>query len=339
MKYFKYSITSIFLVFLMLSLFSCEQTTSTSGGPQLKELLDESKQSTGAFLRVAAVQSAAFDLAVPNEAAYTFKAEYEDGKGNSLLKNVEFYVGYESFALDPSQRETIDETSDPFFTVSASKFEEDSKSGLPTATVSVPLTEAVSALPNLSMSDLGVGDSFKLRWKINLTDGRSFSVDESSAPVSGGFYSSPFFARVKTVQKLPEDKFTGMYHFEAQGTGVFGWPTFYPSFDAELSVNPDNTLNGRVFTAKPYPPEHTGWDLAPIEVPIALGPTATPSATVGTGLGCSAGLAVGPMSNPAANGVIIDVTDDSEFTLVVGDNVRADCGASPVDVTYTVTKL
>ncbi|NGP90073.1 hypothetical protein [Fodinibius halophilus] len=338
MKYFKHNITSVFLVLLMFALFSCE-SSSTSEGPQLKELLDEAKTSTGAFLRVASVKSAAFDLADKSTAAYTIKAEYEDGEGNSLLESVEFYVAYESFALDPQQRETIKETKDPFKTVDASAFEEDSESGLPTATISVPLSEAVSALSGLSMSDLGVGDSFELRWKVNLTDGRSFSVDQSSAPVSSGFYRSPFFSRVKTVQKIPADEFTGMYHFEAQGAGVFGWPTFETSFDAQLSVDPENKLNGRVFTAKPYPPGASGFDLAEIQVPIALGPTATPTSEVGTGLGCDAGLAVGPMQNSSQNGVIIDVNDDSQFTLVVGDNVRGDCDASPVDVTYIVTKL
>ncbi|NBB75980.1 MAG: hypothetical protein GVY02_01255 [Bacteroidetes bacterium] len=335
MRYLTNRITSALLVLLLVALVSCD---SVSGDPDLPIPLDETLENTGAFLRILSVETAAFDLADRSTAAYTIEVEYFDGEGSSLLQDVDFYAGYTSFALDPANQTTVPETADPFLTVPASAFTEN-ENGNPQATISVPLTAVASAL-GLDVNNIGVEDRFDLRWVVNTTDGRSFSASDASAPVQGGFYSSPYSARVFTVQALDETAFAGDYLFEAQGTGVFGWQTFSSSFTTELSVDPDNTLNGRVFTAEPYA---EGWGdvegpLNPITVPIALGRTATATGEVTTGLGCTLSLAVGPITDQAANGVIINIDDDSQFTMVIGDNTRGACGTGPVDVAFTVTK-
>lgn len=337
MKYLNNRITSALMVLLLVALVSCDSVT---GDPDLPIPLDETMENTGAFLRITNVETAAYDLAVAQEAAYTIDVEYFDGEGSTLLENVEFYVGYTSFALDPADATTIPETSSPFMTVPASEFTE-GESGLPSTTISVPLT-AVAEAVGLDVADVGVEDRFDIRWVVNLTDGRSFTAKDASAPVTGGFYNSPYAARVFTVQALDETEFVGEYLFEAQGTGVFGWQTFSSSFTAELSVDPDNTLNGRVFTAQPYAEDWGNGDgnapLDPITVPIALGRTATATGEVSTGLGCTLALAVGPITDQAANGVVIDIEDDSQFTMVLGDNTRGACDTGPVDVAFTVTK-
>lgn len=331
MKYLNNRITSALMVLLLVALVSCD---TISGDPDLPIPLDETLENTGAFLRITNVQTAAYDLAVAQEAAYTIDVEYFDGEGSTLLESVDFYVGYTSFALDPADATTIPETSSPFMTVPASDFSEN-EDGLPSTTISVPLTDVAAAV-GLDIADVGVEDRFDIRWVVNLTDGRSFSAEDASAPITGGFYNSPYAARVFTVQALDETEFSGEYLFEAQGTGVFGWQTFSESFTTELSVDPDNTLNGRVFTAEPYAEDWGG--LAPITVPIALGRTATATSEVSSGLGCTLALAIGPITDQAANGVIIDIEDDSQFTMVLGDNTRGACGTGPVDVAFTVTK-
>jgi len=334
MKYLRSKLlTSILVVGVVFVVASCD---SLAPKPDLPIPLDKVQHSNGAFLRIASVNSAAFDLAKPDQAAFSFRAEYVDGKDNSLLKNVEFYSDYTSFALDPTKQKHLEETSKPIYTVSASEFTPIDSTGVPSTVISVPLTKVLAGFSNLTKDSLGVGDTFHLRWVVNLTDGRSFSVDDASPAIQGGFYNSPYNARVKTVQKVPENMFVGSYHFVAQNKGVFGWDTFQASFDADLSVDQSNTLNGRTFSAVPYP--NSGFALAPITMHIALGPTATATSESYTHLGCSAGLYIGPMSNPEQNGVIIDVTDDSGFTMVLGDNTEADCGTGPVDVTYKVTK-
>jgi hypothetical protein len=299
--------------------------------------LDETLENRGAFLRINSVETAAFDLADLSTAAYTINVEYFDGEDATLLDNVAFYASYQSFGLNPEDRVVIPETEQPFYTVPVSQFSENER-GLPATTITVPLTAVLEGL-GLSEDDIGVEDRFTLRWVVNLTDGRSFTASDAAPAISGGFYSSPYQAQVFTVQALQASEFTGSYMFDSQGTGVFGWETFSDVFTTDLVVDPNNTLNGRIFTAEPYAEDWGG--LAPIDVPISLGRTATAavgSGGVGTGLGCGVGLAVGPITDPVANGVIIDVSDDSEFTLVISDNIRGDCGAPPVDVAFTVTK-
>lgn len=332
MKYLlNLKISSALLVLLLVLVSSC------STEPELPIPLDETLENRGAFLRINAVQTAAFDLADLGTAAYTIDVEYFDGEGASLLENVQFYAAYQSFGLNPADRTIIPETDQPVFTVSASEFSENER-GLPATTISVPLTAVAEGL-GISTDDVGVEDRFTIRWVVNLTDGRSFTASDAAPAISGGFYSSPYQAQVFTVQALQASEFTGTYMFDSQGTGVFGWEVFSDVFESELVVDPNNTLNGRIFTAEPYAEDWGG--LAPIDVPISLGRTATAavgSGGIGTGLGCGVGLAVGPITDPAANGVIIDVSDDSEFTLVLSDNIRGDCDAPPVDVAFTVTK-
>lgn len=329
MRHLKY----IFLPALLIMLVSCD---SLVGDPDLPIPLDETMNSTGAFLRITSVESAAFDLADLTSAAYIFQAEYFDGEGSTLLESVDFYVAYTSFGLQSADRTVIEETPQPILTVPASAFAVSEETGLPTTTITVPLTTVLDGFGDaLTEDDIGVEDRFDLRWVVNLTDGRSFTAKDASPAMTGGFYNSPYAARVFTVQALGEAEFVGSYTFESQNTGVFGWWTFSETFQAELSVDPNNTLNGRVFTAEPYAEDWGG--LAPITVPIALGRTATASSEVGTGLGCGAGLAIGAVTDNT-NAVIIDINDDSQFTLVLGDNTRSDCSTGPVDVAFTVTK-
>ncbi|MDX1640169.1 MAG: hypothetical protein R3220_00635, partial [Balneolaceae bacterium] len=292
---------------------ACDTVT---GDPELPIPLEETLENRGAFLRINSVNSAAFDLADLSTAAYSIDVEYFDGEDATLLDNVQFYASYQSFGLNPEDRTVIPETDQPVYTVPASQFSENER-GLPATTITVPLTAVLEGL-GLTTDDVGVEDRFTLRWVLNLTDGRTFSVEEASPAIGGGFYSSPYQAQVFTVQALAADQFVGSYMFDSQNAGVFGWETFSDVFTSDLIVDPDNSLNGRIFTAEPYAEDWGG--LAPIDVPISLGRTATAavgSAGVGTGLGCGVGLAVGPITDPAANGVIIDVSDDSEFTLVI----------------------
>lgn len=327
MRHLKY----IFIPALLVMLVSCD---TLSGDPDLPIPLEETMNNTGAFLRIASVQSAAFDLADMETATYAFEGEYFDGEGSTLLENVEFYASYESFALDPANVVTIDETTDPVFTVPSSAFSVDEESGLPTANISVPFLSVAEGL-GLDTANVEIEDKFTLRWDVNLTDGRTFTAKDASPALGGGFYNSPYRSTVFTVKQLPESDFVGTYTFEAQNTGVFGWWTFSETFNADLSVDPANTLNGRVFTAEPYAEDWGG--LAPITVPIALGQTAAVTSEVGTGLGCGVGLAVGPLTDDN-NKTLIDVEDDSQFTLVLADNTRSDCGATPTDIFFTVTK-
>lgn len=338
------SIKYITGVLLLAVTFSCD---SLVGDPDLPIPLDETLSNTGAFLRVKTITTAAFDLADAN-AAYEFVGEYFDGEGASLLESVTFYASYRSFAL-PGVAPTIYPESE-LFTIPSSSFAVDATTGLPTANISVPLADVVAGIPQLAAGDVGVEDRFTLRWALNLTDGRSFSADDASPALSGGFYRSPYAAAVSTVQALANDEFVGDYTFTRQTVevgpfespffgGAFGtWDYIFGNtpFTGTLSVDPNNSLNGRVVDLPgPYP--NSVFGLGPMTgVQLAIGRTAQVASTANVGVGCGLNIAIG---RPSDDGIVeIDVNDDSSFILAFSENVNADCGRGSADIFFDVVK-
>jgi len=325
-------IKTILFPFLTLGIVAC------SVDPNLPFDLDESLENNGAFLRINSVEIAAFDLADIDNAAFQMNVEYFDKEVGKLLDNIEFSVSYTNFHLDSADRIDIPQ-SEPFMSLTPGDFEPGDK-GLPTTTVTIPFTEVISAL-GLTQEEVGVEDRFTISWVINLTDGRSFSGQNSSPAVTGGsFFSAPGQANVFTVQALDETEFVGTYRFTQTAPGpIAGLGLSYifgETFEAELSVDPDNTLNGRIFSVEPYP-EFGG--LSQVTVPIAIGRTATVAPdNIGTGIGCSEGLSFGSPTS-SDNLVEINVDDDSQFTLVLTENKLADCGVGPGDVVLQAEKI
>lgn len=302
--------------------------------PDLPFDLDGTLSNNGAYLRVLTQQP--FDIAEGTDASYTLTFEYYDGKDESLLEDVEFFVDYTAFSLDQQNDPDfveVDETDSPFLTIPASEFSENDD-GLPQASVEIPITTVLDAL-GLDINEIEVEDNFGVRWSLNTTDGRTFSVEDRSPAVAGGFYGSPYFANVNVLQAIPTDMFVGEYEFVQTTPGQIVGPLFAETFTAELEVDPDAPLNGRVFSQAPL----QGWGtLDPVEVPLAFGQTASinSNSAIGTGLTCGAGITFGPASSDL---VLIDIEDDSEFTLVIQDNANTDCGVAPYNIVLEATKV
>jgi hypothetical protein len=313
-------------------------TSCDVNNPKLPFDLDESLENNGAFLRVNEVISNAFELADPENAAYTIRVEYFDKENGGLMQNIEFFADYTRFFLNPDDELYIPETG-PVITLNPNDFTIGDR-GRPEATITVPFTTVINTL-NLSAGDVKVEDRFLLKWIINLTDGRSFGSANSSPDVTGGaFFRAPGQARISAIQQLDETAFTGLYGFTQREPGpVPGAGTewlFGESFEAELSVDSTNIHHGRVFTMEPYP---GAGELDPVTVPIALTRTATVAADeIVTGHGCREGLAFG-RARSTANLVEIDVNNDSEFVLVLTENVRVDCAVGPGDIIFDVEKV
>lgn len=330
MKYLKYIITAVLLV----SITACSVNEDN-----FPIDLDAVLNNNGAYLRVLSVDEPVYNFVDLPNARYVFTGEVFDLEEGNLLESVEFNVGFRSFERDPVTGQPVLEISEnpnPILTVPASEFVRGGGRNLPQVTFTIPLSDVLAALDGVTEADLELGDTFLLRWTVNLTDGRSFSGSDASADITGGaFFNSPYQARVNVAPVLPDDQFVGEYLFEAQNTGFNGWSTYSETFTATLSVNPENTANGRIFTAEPYAQNWGG--LNPIDTPIAFSVGTTydgPSGGTGTGLGCGGGLAIGLAGELAE----VDLFDDSQFTLWLADNIRSDCGAGPVDVEFTVTK-
>lgn len=80
--------------------------------------------------------------------------------------------------------------------IQASTFVKDAKTGYPRATISVTGKEAQDAL-KLTAAQMASGDRFEVRGTIKLTNGKSFTLTNTGANITGGaFYSSPFFHRM-----------------------------------------------------------------------------------------------------------------------------------------------
>lgn len=327
-------IYALLAVILLAGVSACNMTD-----PDLPFDLEGTLSNNGAYLRVLKYDTKSFDLADPQTAKFVMTVEYYDGKKNPALDNVEFFVDYSSFSLKPGNdpNQVIKaETTAPILKVPASAFSKNDNGNLQ-ATISVPLKAATDAL-GLNINSVGVEDRFGLRWVVNTTEGKSYSENDRSTAVAGGFYNSPYFSNVFTVQALAETKFVGNYQFVQQEPGAIAplginW-LFGQTFTAELSVDPANPLNGRVFTAAPYP----AFGVLPSKnVTISLGRTSTMSgAAQSTGIGCGIGLYFGP----ARSGLVeIDVNDDSSFKLVISENTESDCGVGPKSIVFDVTKL
>ncbi len=137
-----------------------------------------------------AAQSFNFD---DPSSTYEVTFEVEDNKQGDLLQDVEVYA---SFTDASDEAGSVAEGL--VTTLSASDFSTN-EDGLPAITVTLTLGELASAL-GLSESDYTGGDSFTLRYVLNLTDGRSFSSGNLNSTVSGGsYFRSPFTYSVPLV--------------------------------------------------------------------------------------------------------------------------------------------
>lgn len=327
----------ILIVALLISVAAC--SVNEENFPiDLENVLNNN----GAYMRVVDVESAGFDILDLDNAEYTFTGEVFDKEEGALVESVDFYTNFRS-AADGGP--VIPETSEPFKTYTASDFTVGGERNLPQATFRITIDEVLAAV-GIQQSDLLIGDRFQVRWVINLEDGRSFSVEDASPDVTGGaFFNSPYFANVFVVAAIPQDQFVGTYEFTQLNDGslgpVFSVPAVYSAmqFTADLTVDPNNTLNGRVFEEAYL----AAFGAAPHEnnIRIALANDPADNAVTlagfyGSGLSCGGPeLALDSESEQISQ---FDINDDSEFLMVIQDNPFGGCGGAPTDVRFEVVK-
>lgn len=330
----------------MFTLVSCDHE------PDLPFPLHETFENTGAFLRIVEVTSAGIDIVDLENARFAFVGEVDDIEDGDTIDNVEFYVKY--IALDGDESEEV-----LVKTYDIDDMSRDEESGLYREEFEITANEAMDAIDGFGLDDLLIGDRFEIRWKLNLHDGRSFTRGDASGDITGGgFYNSPYFRRADVVAAVPEDKFVGTYEFHQveESDGISTWDVLGLSggwlyndtqtFEAELTIDPDNDLNGRIFVAEAYPPWDTGAEEQNIVISLANeldNNSVTMAGDVGTGLACSVGISYGPETEQISHFEYDDDNDvflDDEFTLTIYENSNGDCGwPDGPNVTFEVTKL
>lgn len=329
---------------LVFTLASCDALT---GEPDLPIPLDETMNTTGGFVRVITIESAAFDVFDLAAAKYEFFGEVSDVNNGADAESVTFYATYVTIGSN-GRPAALSEVPLPDATVSVSSMTPNPTTGLPSATFTVTLNQILAAYSGqITAASLKVGDRFDIRWQLNMKNGDSYTNNSVSQSVTGGFYRSPFFARANVVVGLPTDKYVGSYTFTQDApapggstTGDFnsGWLwNGAPSFTAALSVSGANALIGREFKATPFAEygvsERTYTILMAMDTQLnSL--YATLAGNVTTGLGCGSTIFYGSVNG----GGSFNVADDSQFSLAVMENAIGDCGRQPTPVTFTVSK-
>ena len=159
---------------------------------------------------------------------YSVTFEVEDHEQGGLLQDVEVYVKFTD-ASDASG--SVPESL--LTTIPASSFSTNDD-GLPSITITYTLGE-LAAATGLQESDYTGGDSFTIRYVLNLTDGRSFTNTNLNSTVSGGsYFRSPFIYTVPLVCP-PIVPTSGEWTIEFQDSYGDSWN------GASLSVTIDGT--------------------------------------------------------------------------------------------------
>lgn len=339
MKSIKYLVGA----FLLVAAVGCEYNEDA-----LPVNIDTVVNNNGGYLRIIEVKTGALNVAKPYDGAssiYNIVGELYDSKEGDLVTEVAFYVR----RTGTTAARTIAETANPFKTIQKAAFARGHGAfgDLPRAEINITLNEVRTAL-GFADADVQVGDIYRLRWVVKLSNGKSFTNTDVNPAITGAFFSSPYAANSEVVLALDPDKFIGNYTFvqRAPSTSVAtafadGWIwEAAKTFSRSLAVNPNNRLTGRTFSAQPLkefnaPTASYSMSFTISEAGVASN-RVTLGSSVGTGLGCG-GVAIsyGASTSALSN---FDQANDNAFVLVVSENVGAACGQPRVDVIFDVTK-
>lgn len=221
------------VVFLALVVFACETENTV-----IDDVFDTVQN--GAILRQVS-SAGAIDLVNPSSTV-SVTLEYQDAENASLLSNVEVYLSFvDKNGTDDSVGQTL------LATLTPSDFSP-SIYNLPEATFTYSFASAMSTL-GLVIDQINAGDQFVLNFKLNLTDGRSYSAANVNGNVAavGGYYSSPYRLTSNVVCLLPDGYMTGAYTLTETEAGGFGAGTIV---SGEVTVDaPGPTTRTINFTA------------------------------------------------------------------------------------------
>ncbi|MDX1636815.1 MAG: hypothetical protein R3281_02520, partial [Balneolaceae bacterium] len=249
MRYLKYTLSTA-LIFLVA--VACE-VNSDKFPTDLEEI--HKPENTGGFARVVNAEGAVWNVLDLSSGEYTVTLEIDDAQNGGQLESVEFYVGF----FDNSAQNIGDIEANPsnvFRTLEAGDFSASEETGLPRATTSFTSSELANQL-GIDLNNVGINATFALRWQLNMTNGKTFGPTNSGSNITGGaFYNSPFAQNINVSLEVPSDQFVGTYEMvqnapvNGGAIGGFGDGWLFGDDDVatvEISVNPDNPLNGRVF--------------------------------------------------------------------------------------------
>ncbi|MEP0266283.1 hypothetical protein [Dokdonia sp.] len=228
-----FTITTI-VIFLCL-LFSCSEDDKAT------QLIDDGV-SEGAFIRTLDFTNS--DL-VLDDLSSTFSVDLEAQIGaQDGLDNIQVYARFKDNNFDNGNQSTsevlVKTLGQDFFAIGPND--------LPRTTLELTYEELIGST-NTQADLIQCKDQFLLRLVINLSDGRSFSVEDGSSSAIIAFdtiFSSPFCYTLNITAPIAAGQFVGTYTYQSIIDGPIG-PTFGPSNTVNISVG--ESPNTRVFEA------------------------------------------------------------------------------------------
>ena len=218
----------------------------------------------GAVLRNLGIINQSFSLSDPSS-FFGITVEEQDEEYGALLDVVNVYTTYtDNNGNGNSQPEALVKT------YAAGDFTIGDK-GLPVTDIIVKLGEASTAV---GVPNYGVGDNYKMRLELVLTDGRSFSSSSTSGSLQGSYFSSPFSWGVPILCQ-PVD---GDYLIDMQDSFGDGWQTDAGNggsgLKAVLTLADGSELIEEVGMCSPYGSDNIGSSMDPA-MGICTGPAST----------------------------------------------------------------
>ena len=199
----------IYIVLVGLIVVSCDKQ------PLPWEVFEDMEK--GAFARVIENDGTSFFLTDFDNSSTTFTVEFYDENRGGNIASFDWYVRH---------RNKVDGTdSNPVLLAakSSSEFTPNAKSGLPSATYTLSLPAAASAMGK-TIDDFNGGDDIIFDGIITMNDGRTFGPDNTGAAIAGGAGFDGFFRTVKSL--LCASSLEGVYDAAATvnsaGAGI-GW--------------------------------------------------------------------------------------------------------------------
>lgn len=162
-----------------------------------------------------------FNRSEPDQAFFV-KIEQQDEENGDLLERVDVYVSLNGSSFAEAKATSFDRSA---FT--------QNDNGLNEIEISLTLTQAINAIGAAS-TDYSGGDVITVRLELVLTDGRTFSSDDSTGSLQGSYFSSPY-AYNAVIKCIPASPKVGTYEVAMQDSYGDGWNGGY------ISVNIDGT--------------------------------------------------------------------------------------------------
>ncbi|MBW8243457.1 hypothetical protein K1F50_11645 [Muricauda oceani] len=181
------------------------------------KVIDEVFSSTtrGAVLRT--LESNGVYDRFDTSSTFGFTFEEQDYEGGDLMEKVDLYISF-----DDNTEENGDSTVDEILiqTFLPEDFTE-GEFGLPVASYESTLANALSLL-GLEEGDFDGGDAIQYRLVLTLTDGRTFSNDDSTGTITGSFFNAPFFYG-PVIKCIPPAPVPGEYTIDLVDSYGDGW--------------------------------------------------------------------------------------------------------------------